>query len=117
MPRLTAARRADTALAAAVAAPALVVTIWTGLAGQPPPWPALAVLGIAAAAMFARRTWPVPAALVTSVAYVISVQSGGFNPHGSSPGTITETIGTGIAVPALCYTLGASVRLPESLAA
>jgi signal transduction histidine kinase len=116
MPRLTAARRADTALAAAVAAPALVVTIWTGLAGQPPPWPALAVLGIAAAAMFARRTWPVPAALVTSVAYVISVQSGGFNPHGSSPGTITETIGTGIAVPALCYTLGASVRLPESLA-
>ena len=71
------------------------VTVWAAHAGQPPPWPVLAVLGIAAAAMFARRTWPVPAALVTSVAYVISVQSGGFNPHGSSPGTIAETIGTG----------------------
>jgi signal transduction histidine kinase len=116
MPRLTAARLADSALAAAVAAPALAVTVWTGLAGQPPPWPVLAVLGIAAAAMFARRTRPVSAALVTSVAYVISVQSGSFNLHSSSPGTIAETIGTGIAVPALCYALGASVRLPGSLA-
>jgi signal transduction histidine kinase len=116
MPRLTAARRADTALAAAVAAPALAVTAWTGLAGQPPPWPNLAVLGVAAAAMFARRTRPVTAALVTSVAYVISVQSGSFNPNGSSPGTIAEIIGTGIAVPALCYTLGAYVRLSGSLA-
>jgi signal transduction histidine kinase len=66
--------------------------------------------------MFARRTRPVAAALVTSVPYVISVQTGSFNPHSSSPGTIAETIGTGIAVPALCYTLGASVRLPGSLA-
>jgi signal transduction histidine kinase len=74
------------------------------------------VLGVAAAAVLARRTWPVPAALVTAVAYVISVQSGRFNLHSSSPGTIAETIGTGIAVPVLCYTLGASVRLPGSLA-
>ena len=111
-----AARRADTALAAAVAAPALAVTAWTGLAGQPVPWANLAVLGVAAAAMFARRTRPVAAALVTSVAYVISVQSGSFNPNGSSPGAIAEIIGTGIAVPALCYTLGAYVRLPGSLA-
>jgi signal transduction histidine kinase len=116
MPRLTPAQRVDTALAAAVAAPALAVTAWTGLNGQPPPWPILAVLGIAAAAMLARRTWPVPAAVVTAVAYVISVQSGRFNLHSSSPGTIAETIGTGIAVPVLCYTLGASVRLPGSLA-
>ena len=76
----------------------------------------MAVLGVAAAAMFARRTRPVAAALVTSVAYVISVQSGSFNPNGSSPGAIAEIIGTGIAVPALCYTLGAYVRLPGSLA-
>jgi signal transduction histidine kinase len=116
MPRLTPAQRVDTALAAAVAAPALAVTAWTGLNGQPPPWPILAVLGIGAAAMLARRTWPVPAAVVTAVAYVISVQSGRFNLHSSSPGTIAETIGTGIAVPVLCYTLGASVRLPGSLA-
>jgi signal transduction histidine kinase len=116
MPRLTPAQRVDTALAAAVAAPALAVTAWTGLNGQPPPWPILAVLGIAAAAMLGRRTWPVPAAVVTAVAYVISVQSGRFNLHSSSPGTIAETIGTGIAVPVLCYTLGASVRLPGSLA-
>jgi signal transduction histidine kinase len=116
MPRLVAPHRADAALAAAVAAPALAVTVWTGLAGQPPPWPILAMVGVAAAAMFARRTRPVAAALVTSVAYVIAVQSGGFNLHSSSPGTIAGTIGTGIAVPALCYTLGAWVRLPGSLA-
>jgi signal transduction histidine kinase len=116
MSRLTAARCADTILAATVAAPALAVTAWSGLAGQQPPWPILAVLGVATTAMFARRTRPVPAALVTSIAYVISVQSGSFNLHSSSPGTIAETIGTGIAVPALCYTLGASVPLPGSLA-
>ena len=116
MPRLTAARWADTVLAAAVAAPALAVTAWSGLAGQPPPWPVVAVLGIAAAAMFVRRTQPVPTALVTSAAYVIAVQSGGVNPYSSSPGSIAGLIGTGIAVPALCYTLGASVRLPVSLA-
>jgi signal transduction histidine kinase len=116
MPRLTAARRADTALAAAVALPALVAIVWTGLAGQPQPWPIVAVLGVAAAAVFTRHTWPVAAALVTSVTYVIAVQSGRFNLHSSSPGTIAGTIGTGIAVPALCYTLGSSVRLPGSLA-
>ena len=116
MPRLTAAGRADTALAVAVAVPALAVIVWTVLAGQPQPWPIVAMLGVAAAAMFARRTRPVPAALVTSVAYVIAVQSGSFNLHSSSPGTIAGTIGTGIAVPALCYTLGSSVRLPGSLA-
>lgn len=116
MPRLTAAGRADTALAVAVAVPALAVIVWTVLAGQPQPWPIVAMLGAAAAAMFARRTRPVPAALVTSVAYVIAVQSGSFNLHSSSPGTIAGTIGTGIAVPALCYTLGSSVRLPGSLA-
>lgn len=114
--RLTAARCADTALAAAIAVPALAVIAWTGLAGQPLPWPILAVLGVAAAAMFARRTRPVPAALVTSIAYVISVQTGRFHLHSSSPGTIAETIGTAIAVPALCYALGAFVRLPGSLA-
>jgi signal transduction histidine kinase len=116
MPKLTAARRADIALAAAVAAPALAVTAWTGLAGHPPPWPNLAVLGVAAAAMFARRSQPAAAALVTSIAYVISVQSGSFDLHGSSPGTSAETIGTGIAVPALCYAFGAYVSLPGSLA-
>ena len=116
MPRLTAARWADTVLAAAVAAPALAVIGWSVLARQPPPWPVVAMLGVAAAAMFARRTRPVPAAAATSAAYVIAVQSGGFDLHGSSPGTIAGTIGTGIAVPALCYTLGSSVRLPVSLA-
>ena len=116
MPRLTAAGRADTALAVAVAVPALAVIVWTVLAGQPQPWPIVAMLGVAAAAMFARRTRPVLAALVTSIAYVIAVQSGSFNLHSSSPGTIAGTIGTGIAVPALCYTLGSSVRLPGSLA-
>ena len=114
MPRLTAARCADTVLASAVAAPALAVTAWSVLAGQSPPWPVVAMLGIAAAAMFARHTWPVAAALVTSITYVLAVQSGGFDLHGSSPGTIAGTIGTGIAVPALCYTLGSSVRLPRS---
>jgi signal transduction histidine kinase len=116
MPRLTAARCADTALAAAVAAPALAVAAWTGLAGQPEPWLILAMLGVAAAAMLVRRTRPVPAAVVTSVAYVIAVQYGRLNPHGSSPGTIAGLIGTGIAVPALCYALGVYVRLPGSLA-
>ncbi|MGB6583663.1 MAG: histidine kinase [Streptosporangiaceae bacterium] len=116
MPRPTAAGRADTALAVAVSVPAVAVIVWTVLAGQPQPWPIVAMLGAAAAAMFARRTRPVPAALVTSVAYVIAVQSGSFNLHSSSPGTIAGTIGTGIAVPALCYTLGSSVRLPGSLA-
>jgi len=116
MPRLTAVRWADAALAVAVAVPALVVAAWTGLAGQSLPWPVLAVLAVAAAAMLVRRTQPVPAALVTSVAYVIAVQSGGFHLHSSSPGTIAGTIGTGIAVPALCYALGAYVRLSGSLA-
>jgi signal transduction histidine kinase len=116
MPRLTAARRAGPALAAAVAVPALAVTAYTGMVGQPQPWPILAVLTVAAAAMLARRTWQLPAALVTSVAYVIAVQSGGFDLHSSSPGTIAGTIGTGIAVPALCYTVGAYVALPGSLA-
>jgi signal transduction histidine kinase len=110
------ARWADTVLAAAVAAPALAVAAWAGLAGKPLPWLNMAVLGVAAAAMFARRTRPVAAALVTSAAYVISVQSGSFSPGSSSPGTIAETVGTGIAMPALCYTLGAFVRLPGSLA-
>jgi signal transduction histidine kinase len=114
MLRLTAAR-ADTVLAAAVAVPALTVTVWTGLAGKPLPWPVLAMLCVAVAAMLVRRTRPVPAALVTSVVYVIAVQSGGFRLHSSSPGTIAGTIGTGIAVPALCYALGAYVRLPGSL--
>jgi signal transduction histidine kinase len=115
MPRLT-ARRADAILAAAVAAPALAVTAWTALAGKPPPWLILIMLGVAATAVFARRTRPVAAALATSVAYVIAVQSGSFSLNSSSPGTIAGTIGTGIAVPALCYTLGSSVRLPGSLA-
>jgi signal transduction histidine kinase len=116
MPKLPAARWADIALAAAVAALAVVVTALTALAGHPPPWPALGVLGVAAAAMLARRARPVAAAVITAAAYVISVQSGSFELHGSSPGTVAETIGTGIAVPALCYTLGATVRLPGSLA-
>jgi signal transduction histidine kinase len=116
MPRFTEARLADTALAAAVAAPALAVAAWAVLAGQPQPWPNMAVLGVAAAAMLGRRTRPVAAALIVSAGYVISVQSGWFHLHGSSPGTTVETIGTGIAVPALCYTLGAYVRLPASLA-
>jgi signal transduction histidine kinase len=116
MPRLTLARAADIALAAAVAATALAVIAWTGLAGKPVPWPAVAVLGVAAAALLARRTQTVAAALATSAAYVISVQTGSFSLHGSAPGTIAETIGTAIAVPALCYALGASVRLPGSLA-
>jgi signal transduction histidine kinase len=116
MLRLAAGRCADIALAALVAAPALAVTVWAVQAGQSPPWPALAVLGVAAASMCVRRTRPAAAALVTSVAYVISVQSGSFNPHSSSPGSIAEIIGTGIAVPALCYTLGVFVRLPGSLA-
>jgi signal transduction histidine kinase len=116
MLKLTAARRVDAALAAAVAVTALVLAVWTGQAGQPLPWPILIVLGVAAAAMFARRTRPVPAALVTAAAYVISVQSGRFHPNSSSPGAIAETIGTAIAVPALCYALGAYVRLPASLA-
>jgi signal transduction histidine kinase len=115
MPRL-AARRADIALAAAVAAPAVAVTAWTGLAGHPPPWPNLAVLGVAAVAMLVRRSHPVAAALVTSIAYVISVQTGRLDLHGSSPGTTAETIGTGIAVPVLCYAFGAYVGLPGSLA-
>ena len=116
MPRFTKARLADTALAVAVAAPALAVAAWALLAGQPLPWPNVAVLGAAAAAMLGRRTRPVAAALIVSAGYVISVQSGWFHLHGSSPGTTVETIGTGIAVPALCYTRGAYVRLPASLA-
>jgi signal transduction histidine kinase len=116
MPRLTGARLADTALAAAVGAPALAVAAWAALAGQPLPWPNMAVLAVAAAAMLGRRTSPIAAALIVSAAYVISVQSGWFYLHGSSPGTTVETIGTGIAVPALCYALGAYVRLPASLA-
>ena len=116
MPRFTKARLADTALAVAVAAPALAVAAWAVLAGQPLPWPNMAVLGVAAAVMLGRRTRPVAAALIVSAGYVISVQSGWFYLHGSSPGTTVETIGTGIAVPALCYTLGAYVRLPASLA-
>lgn len=109
-------RLADAALTAAVGAPALAVAAWAGLAGQPLPWPNMAVLGVAAAAMLGRRTSPIAAALIASAAYVISVQSGWFYLHGSSPGTTVETIGTGIAVPALCYALGAYVRLPASLA-
>jgi signal transduction histidine kinase len=116
MPSLSAARLADTALAAAVGAPALAVAAWAGLAGQPPPWPNMAVLVVAAAAMLGRRTRPVAATLIVSAGYVLSVQSGWFLLHGSSPGTTVETIGTGIAVPALCYTLGAYVRLPASVA-
>ena len=116
MLRLTTGRCTDIALAAAVAAPALAVTAWAVQAGQSPPWPALAVLGIAAGAMCVRRTRVLAASLVTSVAYVMSVQSGSFNPRSSSPGSIAEIIGTGIAVPALCYALGAFVRLPGSLA-
>src|SRR5580693_9257840 len=116
MPSLSAAHLADTALAAAVGAPALAVAAWAGLAGQPPPWPNMAVLVVAAAAMLGRRTRPVAAALIVSAGYVLSVQSGWFLLHGSSPGTTVETIGTGIAVPALCYTLGAYVRLPASVA-
>ncbi len=115
MPRLT-PRRVDIALAAAVAVPGLAVIGWTGVAGQPRTWLVFAVLGIATSAMLVRRTRPVAAALVTSAAYVISVQAGSFNVHGSGPGTIAETIGTAVAVPALCYALGAAVRLPGSLA-
>jgi signal transduction histidine kinase len=115
MPRPSAPRLLDAVLAVAVAVPGLALIAWTGAAGSPRAWPALAALGVAAAAMLVRRTRPVAAALVISVAYVISVQSGSFDVHGSSPGTIAETIGTAIAVPALCYTLGASVRLPWSL--
>ena len=116
MPRPTGARLVDTLLAAAVGAPALAVAAWAGLAGRPLPWPNMAVLCVAAAVMLIRRTRPVAAAVILAVAYVISVQSGWFYLHGSSPGTTVETIGTGVAVPALCYTLGAYVRLPASVA-
>ena len=116
MPRVAGARLVDSALAVAVGAPALAVAVWTGLAGQPLPWPNMGVLGVAAAVMLVRRTRPLAAAVILSAAYVISVQCGWFLLHGSSPGTTVETIGTGIAVPALCYALGAYVPLPASLA-
>ena len=86
---------------------------WAGLAGQPLPWPNMAVLGVSAAVMLGRRTRPVAAALILSAGYVISVQAGWFYLHGSSPGTTVETIGTGIAVPALCYTLAPTSACPR----
>jgi signal transduction histidine kinase len=115
MLRRTGPRWADTGLAAAVTIPGLAVIVSGGVAGQPRTWPVLALLGVAGAAMWARRTRPLAAAVITSAAYVLSVQSGRLNVHNSSPGTIAGTIGTAIAMPALCYTLGATARLPGSL--
>jgi signal transduction histidine kinase len=110
------ARRLDAALAAAVAAPSLAVTAWTGLAGPGRPWTALVLTGISAALMFWRRTRPALAAAVLAAAYVATVQAGGVSPHGSSPASNAAVAGTGIAAAAVSYALGGSVRLPGSLA-
>lgn len=96
--------------------PVLAATVWTGVAWQPRTWPTLAYIGIAAASMYLRRTRPLPAALATSAAYVIAVQSGSFDLHSSSPAVAATTLGSGIASAALCYALAISDRLPASVA-
>jgi signal transduction histidine kinase len=115
MSRIT-ARHLDAALAAAVAAPGLVATAWSGPAGPGRPWAALVLIGITAALMFLRRTRPVLAAAVMAVAYVTAVQAGGVSLHGSSPASNAAVVSTGIAAAALSYALGGSARLPGSLA-
>jgi signal transduction histidine kinase len=116
MPRVTAARRLDAALAAAVAAPGLAVTAWASLAGPGRPWAALALIGITAALMFLRRTRPALAAAVMAAAYVAAVQAGGVALHSSSPASNAAVISTGIAAAVLSYALGGSARLPGSVA-
>jgi signal transduction histidine kinase len=115
MSRIT-ARHLDAALAAAVAAPGLVATAWSGPAGPGRPWAALVLIGITAALMFLRRTRPVLAATVMAAAYVTAVQAGGVSLHGSSPASNAAVVSTGIAAAALSYALGGSARLPGSLA-
>jgi signal transduction histidine kinase len=116
MSRVTAARRVDAALAAAVAAPGLAAAAWAGLAGPGRPWAALALIGIAAGLMFARRTRPALAAAVMSAAYVAAVQAGGIHLHSSVPASNAAVISTGIAAAVLSYALGGSARLPGSVA-
>ena len=115
MSRVT-ARHLDAALAAAVAAPGLVATAWSGPAGPGRPWAALVLIGVTAALMFLRRTRPALAAAVMAAAYVAAVQAGGVSPHGSSPASNAAVVSTGIAAAALSYALGGSARLPASLA-
>jgi signal transduction histidine kinase len=115
MSRIT-ARHLDAALAAAVAAPGLVATAWSGPAGPGRPWAALVLIGVTAALMFLRRTRPALAAAVMAAAYVAAVQAGGVSPHGSSPASNAAVVSTGIAAAALSYALGGSARLPASLA-
>ena len=115
MSRIT-ARHLDAALAAAVAAPGLVATAWSGPAGPGRPWAALVLIGITAGLMFLRRTRPALAAAVMAAAYVTAVQAGGVSLHGSSPASNAAVVSTGIAAAALSYALGGSARLPGSLA-
>jgi signal transduction histidine kinase len=115
MSRIT-ARHLDAALAAAVAAPGLVATAWSGPAGPGRPWAALVLIGVTAALMFLRRTRPALAAAVMAAASVAAVQADGVSLHGSSPASNAAVVSTGIAAAALSYALGGSARLPGSLA-
>jgi signal transduction histidine kinase len=116
MPRVLAGRGLDAALAAAVAAPGLAAAAWPGPAGPGRPWAGLALIGISAGLMLARRARPALAAVVMAAAYVAAVQAGGVELHGSSPVTNAAEVSTGIAAAVLCYALGGSARLPGSLA-
>jgi signal transduction histidine kinase len=116
MPRVTAARGLDAALAAAVAAPGVVVLAWPGLAAAGRGWAALGLIGVCAAVMFLRRTRPVLAAAVMAVAYVAAVQAGGVSLHGSVPASNAAVVATGIAAAVLCYALGGHARVAGSVA-
>jgi signal transduction histidine kinase len=107
----------DVFLTALTAVPGLIALPWSspGLTGSAARnIGAAAMLAVAGAAVFARRRWPVGAAAVGGVAFVVAVQAGSFDPNGSSVADALMTLGLLLWAVVLSFTLGRArpVRWP-----
>jgi signal transduction histidine kinase len=118
--RGAAARRpliVDLSLAACVALPGLFALPWSnaGTRNGSAPAAAIAMLIIAGASVIVRGRWPVAAAVAASAGFVVGVQTGGFDPSGSSVSGDLITIGVLLWTVVMGFTLGGSRPLRWSV--
>jgi signal transduction histidine kinase len=96
----------DVVLAACVAVPGTVALPWSGLGGTSSSAPTVVALLVGGASVLARHRQPVAAAAAGAVAYVIAVQTGSFNPSGSSVSGALVTVGVLLWTVVLSFELG-----------
>jgi signal transduction histidine kinase len=99
-------RVVDVMLAACVALPGIISIPFSKLGGTSSSAPTVAALLVGGASVLARHRQPVLAAAAGSVAYVVSVGTGSFNPNGSSVSDALVTIGVLLWTVVLSFALG-----------